>query len=377
MGRVLIWLSGASPRILVRCPTERPKYLGIGAALAITAIIASVSMTFALNADLVTSLPVAIVFAAAWGFAIMSLDRWLIVSLQRQPEPWRYLILIIPRILLALLFGFVISTPFILQIFRPEIDQQITNIHVRNTNAYFSLLSTDALTQNVDRDQAAVSNLTAIIGTGASSAVNPFANPTLEGLVKQLNQDETREQSAFKQWQCQLYGVPVGSCKKGNGPLAAASHTDYLNAMVAVKHDNSAVQSLETQLQASEAATREMRVAQARAALPAAEQALAAARSEQSAQTDSFVTSNRDDVGLLIRLQALDEYAATSSTLNAARWLLFALFTMIEILPILVKVLLNLGPENTYEKILSLEEEMILRAAREDVLRRQAARSLE
>ncbi len=377
MGRVLIWLSGASPRILARCPTERPKYLGIGAAIVITATFASVSMTFALNTDLVTSLPVAIVFAAAWGFVIMSLDRWFIVSLQRQPEPLRYLILIIPRILLALLISIAISTPFILQIFRPEIDHQITLIHERNASAYFSQLSTNALAKKINHDQAAVNNLTQIISTNGSSAVNSYANPVLEGLVKQLNQDTSREQSAFKQWQCQLYGVPAGSCKAGNGPLAAASDKLYLNAMIAVKQDNSAVQSLEKQLQTSGAATRAMAVAQARAALPAAERTLNADLSEQNALTNSFETSNRNDVGLLSRLLALEEYSATNSTLNAARWLLFLLFFTIDILPILVKVLLNLGPENTYEKILSLEEEMLLRAAREDVLRRQAARSLE
>src|SRR6185437_11452978 len=80
----LIWLSGAQPELLSRCPTDKPKYIGIGSAIAITAGVASTSMTFALTTALRASLYVALPFALLWGLAIMSLDRWLVVSLQRE-----------------------------------------------------------------------------------------------------------------------------------------------------------------------------------------------------------------------------------------------------------------------------------------------------
>src|SRR5262249_52121971 len=63
VGRLLIWFSGAAPRILTRCPTERPKYIGIGATIVTTSIFAAISMTFALNTDLQVTLGLAIFFA--------------------------------------------------------------------------------------------------------------------------------------------------------------------------------------------------------------------------------------------------------------------------------------------------------------------------
>jgi Domain of unknown function (DUF4407) len=377
VGRLMIWLSGAAPRLLKRCPTERPKYIGIGTAIAITSIFAAVSMTFALNTDLLVPLPIAIIFAVAWGLAIMSLDRWLIVSLQRQPEPWRYLILIIPRLLLALLFGLVISTPFILQVFRPEIDNEIALLHEEDEASYYSQLSRSPLTLKMTSDQNAVSRLESVISSGGGLSPSPYDNQEYNGLVQRLNQAISQADSAFRQWQCQLYGTPAGSCQAGNGPLATASQKQYLTELATVGQDSSAVHSLQNQLLASDAAARADALAQARAALPSAEQQLHADISLEEDETASFNATNENDAGLLIRLKALDDATAGNSTLNAARWLLFMLFTIIEVLPIFVKVLLNLGPENTYEKILDIEETMILRAAREDALRRQAARTLE
>src|SRR5258708_3159287 len=144
MGRLLIWLSGAQPDILAQCKQDRPKYIGVGSAVLVTSSVAVVSMTFALHIALppnfplplpfaspfalhialAAKFPVAVPFAFAWGLAIMSLDRWLVVSLVRQ-SPLRYFLLALPRLLLGLLFGVIISTPLTLQIFHVEIDNQI------------------------------------------------------------------------------------------------------------------------------------------------------------------------------------------------------------------------------------------------------------
>jgi len=105
----LIWLSGAQPEILAEFKHDQPKYVGIGSAVLITSTMAAVSMTFALHIALDASVLVAIPFALAWGLAIMSLDRWLVVSMTR-----KQLLLAIPRALLGLLFGIIISTPLTL-----------------------------------------------------------------------------------------------------------------------------------------------------------------------------------------------------------------------------------------------------------------------
>jgi hypothetical protein len=379
MGSFLIWLSGAEPKILRRCPTERPKYLGIGSAIFITAIVASVSLGFALRIDVMAPFDAAIPLAAVWGLAILALDRWLTVSLERQENPWRYLIIAIPRLILGLLFGFIIATPIVLQLFRPEISNVIVIIHDENAASYVEQLSSTSLGRQITVDQKTVSALNDTIATGGGPGINLSQDPTLKNLNNQLTNAQAQLHHAYEMWLCQLDGTVssgVTCSPPGNGPVAQADEEVYQNDLTRVNEINSQIRTVEMQLDATNPTVRAKDLAEAKVQLPSARQALQAAESEQAAQTANFTRSNENDTGLLIRLQALDS-AGQNGTLSIVRWLLFALFATIQCLPILVKVLLNLGPENTYEKMLALEEEKLLRAAREDILRRQAARDLE
>jgi Domain of unknown function (DUF4407) len=377
MGRLLIWCSGATPKILNRCPTERPKYLGIGAALLITSIFAAISMTFALNTDLGTPIAIAIVFAIAWGLAILSLDRWLIASLQRQQHPWHYLILVLPRLSLAILLGVVISTPFVLEVFESDINHQLAFLRQASASSYYALEASSPAEKMIASDQNNVTHLEVIIASGGSTGVEPSSDPEYRELLSRLNSDESQQNTAYRQWQCLLKGSSAGSCQAGGEQAATASHQEYLTEVAAVKQDSEAVQSRQQQILKAASQASNSNLEQATAALPAAKNELAVDQAQQRQGDASFNAANNADNGLFARLQALDQAAAESSTLNTARWLLILLISIIEILPILVKVLLNLGPENTYEKILDIEETMIVRAAREDALRRQSARSLE
>src|SRR5262245_17757892 len=118
MRRLLQVLSGAHPEVLERCETDRRKFQGIGGAVLTTGVLAAVSMTFALHSMLEVPLVIAVPASLAWGLAILSLDRWLVGSMQAG-EPRRWLIAA-PRILMAVLLGLAISTPLVLQIFKPE-----------------------------------------------------------------------------------------------------------------------------------------------------------------------------------------------------------------------------------------------------------------
>jgi hypothetical protein len=377
MGRLLIWCSGAAPNILNRCPTERPKYLGIGAALLITSIFAAISMTFALRTDLGASMIIAIAFALAWGLAILSLDRWLIASLQRQQRPWHYLILVLPRLTLAILLGIVISTPFVLEIFEPDINQQLALMHQEAEQSFLASVSSSALQKNILGDQAQVLQLSNIIASGGDVRVSLSGDAEYQELLSRLRADEQQENNSYNQWQCLLKGDPSGSCRAGDQQAATASRQEYLTETAAVMQDREAVNSRQMQITAEISTARNENIAAAKAQLPQAQARLRTDIAVKTEQNAVFTGANNANNSLFARLVALDQATAASTTLSAARWLLITLISIIEVLPILVKVLLNLGPENTYEKILDIEEGMLVRAAREDALRRQSARSLE
>jgi Domain of unknown function (DUF4407) len=97
----------------------------------------------------------------------------------------------------------------------------------------------------------------------------------------------------------------------------------------------------------SPVSVRQTRLREAEAQLPGAREELTAATSHLDALQDSFENTNSSD-GLLVQLQALDQLSAGSSTLQAARLLLFLLFCTIELLPLTVKLLQRPG---NYEEI--------------------------
>lgn len=194
---VLIWLSGARKDILAECPTERPRYTGIGATILITATMATVSMSLALRMALHTKLWVALPFAVFWGLAILCMDRFFVVSMQRQGSRLSHLFVALPRLALSILLGLIISTPFVLQVFEPEIGQQIVAIHQQRSDAFFAQLATDPLSKKIDGDRVTVAALEHTINSAAQNktavAQAVSALPTAE---RALQQDENAQVSS-------------------------------------------------------------------------------------------------------------------------------------------------------------------------------------
>jgi hypothetical protein len=178
--------------------------------------------------------------------------------------------MVFPRITLALLLGVVISTPLVLQIFRPEIDHQVAVIQSQRSDAYFGQLASDPLSKEINQDRVRVSSL------------------------------------------------ELASNSAARGATTAS-------------------------------------VAAARLMLPSAEQTLLQDEREQRDLTAEFIKSNENSGGLLLRLQALNEITLGDSTLNAARWLLVLFIALVECMPVLIRILMLLGPESLYEKMAALK----------------------
>ncbi len=192
----------------------------------------------------------------------------------------------------------------------------------------------------------------------------------MPSLQSQLSQAQARETSDYYKWHCQLSGTATSGqvCKTpGNGPLAQADQQSY-NA------DSTQVTQLTQQISQREQRLSNQQAATAKSALPAVRQGLQAADAQQTSETSNFNSQNESNTGLLIRLQALEAVTAGNSTLNLARLLLFTLFVVIDLMPVMIKVMLNMGEENDYDKMLEEEEKRQLSVA---AVRRAARRSVE
>ena len=67
-------------------------------------------------------------------------------------------------------------------------------------------------------------------------------------------------------------------------------------------------------------------------------------QNEVNQQTQSNASSVNGNNGILAQLQALSDAGAQDPVLAVAQWVVTLLFFFIEILPVMVKFLLNLGP---------------------------------
>ncbi len=379
MGRLLIWLSGAQPDILAQCRHDRPKYIGVGSAVLVTSSMAAVSMAFALHIALDAQLPVALPFALAWGLAIMSLDRWLVVSLVRQP-PLRYFMLALPRLLLGLLFGVIISTPLTLQIFHVEIANQIALDHTNALAAYNSSKQVQSLQAKIVTDTNTVAADNAVINTGGASSARPASqDQALTEAQSQLAADKAQAAHYSQAARCEMYGgagctsIVGGAIELGSGPQYQYDEQQLGIYNAKVSQDTAAVATAQQQFNAQSNTQQQAAVTSAQAKKVKDTATLTSDTAQLNAMKSSYVGTLAKDTGILASLKALDELRGSNGVLMLADLLLFLFFTAIEWLPILVKALLNLGPENTYEKLLAKVEKTSLREADSEAARQYLA----
>ncbi|WP_084550569.1 DUF4407 domain-containing protein [Actinomadura rifamycini] len=372
---VLIWLSGAQPEILRQCPTERAKYQGIGAAVLITAGMAAVSMAFALSMAVKAPLPVALVFAALWGVAIMLLDRWLVTTIQRQERKRHAFYLAAPRVLFALLIGFVISTPLVLQIFKPEIDVELQRMKASAADSNARAAESGDLGKRIAELDAEAKRLEGVIASGGDAGTDVNSDPTIAGLRKQEAAALKRVTEAREELMCELSGR--GECQAGDGPLAEQRKRQLADAEEQLATVRRQITERQEALKRQGATAREENVAAAKERLPRVRAQLSAAQEQRDALDRGFASTNAESDGLLLRLKALNQLTEDDGTLAAAHLLLFLLFTSIECLPIFVKLLLVLVPKRSlYEEILEIEERRRMRVAAETARREQNAQIL-
>jgi len=119
--RFFWFCSGANTDILLQCPkSEHHKFVGVGATVFFTGLLAAFSGGYALY-TVFQSWVIAILFALLWGSIIFNLDRFLVSSIKKEGPFSKQLSLAIPRFLLAAVLALVIAKPLELRIFESEI----------------------------------------------------------------------------------------------------------------------------------------------------------------------------------------------------------------------------------------------------------------
>ena len=115
--------SGADTDLLDQCSKgEQIKYVGIGATVFFTSVMAFIASSYALFM-VFENIYIAIAFGIVWGLLIFNLDRFIVSTLRKKESFIQELLQASPRLVLALIIAVVISKPLELKIFEKEINQ--------------------------------------------------------------------------------------------------------------------------------------------------------------------------------------------------------------------------------------------------------------
>lgn len=119
--------SGANPAVLKKSPTDQNKYIGIGATIFFTGVLAFIASAYAIY-TVFDSWLTAIGFGLVWGLMIFNLDRYIVSSMKRRGSMMQDFLTALPRIALAVLISIVISKPLELKIFEKEINAELVSM---------------------------------------------------------------------------------------------------------------------------------------------------------------------------------------------------------------------------------------------------------
>jgi hypothetical protein len=117
-----ILCSGADKDLLEGCSEgEQTKYVGIGATVFFTAVMAFLASSYALFTVFDSIYP-AIAFGIVWSLLIFNLDRFIVSTIRKRDQFGSEFLQATPRIILAVIIAIVISKPLEIKIFEKEIN---------------------------------------------------------------------------------------------------------------------------------------------------------------------------------------------------------------------------------------------------------------
>jgi hypothetical protein len=309
---VFIWSSGANKDILTAVPTEKNKYFGIGGTIIFTALMASFAGGYAFFTAF-KSVYLSVPFGIFWGMLIFNLDRYIVASFGvgdgKKTISKQEIIEAAPRLAMAIVLGFVISTPLELKLFEKEINAEIdTKIaSVQNRIIKSSTQDPQIISLTKERNEL-------------DSAITSRNN-----ILKQKLDDYNQAvKDKNDEWNTGKFSGKPGRGEYYDGLVAKANtaQQDYNTTNTNYSNSNTL----------------------AYARIKTLDAKIANREKDVYSDVENQKTVQAQNDGLLARLTALSSLTSKEWTLSFAKWLITALFIFIEIAPILFKMMTERGP---------------------------------
>jgi hypothetical protein len=297
LSKFLWWMAAADAEVLKECRIDRERYRIIGISVLVTWLFATLAWGYFFSTVVNDEIVVA-GLALFFGFAILSIDRSLIAAMsgagRRQFLPVAF------RLLLAFTIGLFISQPIVLMLFQKDIQAQM----VLNRQGKLEKFREELATLNAPRKAA--------------------LEKDRQQWEQQLQQKETQVKTYKDDYIKETDGTG-GTGKIGESSIARVKKTEYLKA----EQELSAMRSaLEPQLRERQLQQEEI-------------------WKENRVKEQAYVASLTD--GFLAQTEALGELTDQHPPLRQRYRLIVLIITLIEIMPLLSKLLM---PKGEYDKLM-------------------------
>ncbi|MCI2228969.1 DUF4407 domain-containing protein [Polaribacter sp. MSW13] len=313
--KFFITCSGVDKTILNNCSDgEQNKYVGVGATVFFTAVMASIAGSYALY-TVFDNLYGAIFFGIIWGLLIFNLDRFIVSTIKKSDAKWKEFLQASPRIVLVVIIAIVISKPLELKLFEKEINQVLLT----------------------EKNQMTLDNKTQIAEQFTPEIAK--INSEIEALKIEILTKESETNALYETFIAEAEGRK-GTKLLGKGPVykeKREKHDASLLALNQLKKDN-----------AAKIYTKELAIVNLQK------------KQELSETTSQPIIANFD--GLMARINALGKLPWLPS------FFIFLLFLTIETSPIFAKLI---SPKGEYDFKLEDNESAIKTWVQQQVLQRE------
>lgn len=295
----LMICSGGNIHLLKKSPSEWNKFAGIGGIVLFTAIFATLSAGYAMF-TVFDNLWASVGFGILWGLMIFNLDRYIVSSIKKTGTWWNQILMTIPRLILATFLGIIISKPLELKIFEKEVNKQLNTIIQRNKKQLQAEMSGRILQQSGPFDLEKKQ-----IQTQIKNYQMAYDSASVE-----LEKEILGKQSGLTSGK-----VGYGSNAKRKAELKEQKRADLENYQ---KQMQPRLQYLDTEI----------------------------SKVYSNLETERKSTEGIEDKfnGFASRLQALDELGKNSAIIALAASFIMGLFIVLEISPVLIKLISSVGP---------------------------------
>jgi hypothetical protein len=344
VGELLARLGGAREDAIGTAEGDRQYFVGFACILLFTAGIAGISMAFALltiHAPWYVAVPLALV----WASGILAIDRILALTLTR-----RAIVPIITRVLLAAVLGAVISTPVTLEVFRPEIEAELVTMRNEAAKDFQQQLENDPRLVTEEQLRVEVKRQSKLISNATN--VNPRDDQRYRKAQRVANKARQREAREAAQL---VAGDPGGVYATALALREAAEAREARLRAAAIERlsDQNGVV-----------------VETAQAALDDAQRELDSIEADRIARQAAFDATQDAVGGIDSRLEASGRIAGSRPWGWVPHVLVGALFFLIELLPITVKLLrLSARPRSVHDEVATLRDDVAIELAQHRAVR--------